>query len=167
MVFWSTLCIPRGLAQYSRTCIKRPSIKQSPSIKRSVVQVPKITSLITAILTSIKRSPLLSGCGHPLLSPDDPFLLSLYYIIIIIVETCIKRSLCKRKPLKYYSSSYNYKKSALRIEFFFHYCLKQPTIKQVSEAVNTAEQLRDSAQFNGHQELSLALSKVNDILSDL
>ena len=30
-----------------------------------------------------------------------------------------------------------------------------------------AEQLRDFAQFNGHQELSLALSKVNDILSDI
>ena len=27
-----------------------------------------------------------------------------------------------------------------------------------------AEQLRDFAQFNGHQELSLVLSKVNDIL---
>lgn len=31
-----------------------------------------------------------------------------------------------------------------------------------------AEQLRDFAQFNaGHQELSLTLSKVNDILSDI
>ena len=30
-----------------------------------------------------------------------------------------------------------------------------------------AEQLRDFAQFNGHQELSLVLSKVNDILSDI
>ena len=31
-----------------------------------------------------------------------------------------------------------------------------------------AEQLRDFAQFNGHQELSLALSKENyDILSDI
>ena len=30
-----------------------------------------------------------------------------------------------------------------------------------------AEQPRDFAQFNGHQELSLALSKVNDILSDI
>ena len=32
-----------------------------------------------------------------------------------------------------------------------------------------AEQLRDFAQFNGHlvQELPLALSKVNDILSDI
>ena len=28
-----------------------------------------------------------------------------------------------------------------------------------------AEQLRGFAKFNGHQELSLALSKVNDILS--
>ena len=34
--------------------------------------------------------------------------------------------------------------------------LKQPTIKSVSEAANMAEQLRDFAQFNGHQELSLA-----------
>ena len=30
-----------------------------------------------------------------------------------------------------------------------------------------AEQLRDFAQFDGHQELSLVLSKVNDILSDI
>ena len=29
------------------------------------------------------------------------------------------------------------------------------------------EQLRDFARFNGHQELSVALSKVNDILSDI
>ena len=45
--------------------------------------------------------------------------------------------------------------------------LKQPTIKSVSEAANMAEQLSDFAQFNGQQELSLALSKVNDILSDI
>ena len=30
-----------------------------------------------------------------------------------------------------------------------------------------AEQLREFAHFNGRQELSLALSKVNDILSDI
>ena len=38
-----------------------------------------------------------------------------------------------------------------------------------TEAANMAEQLRDFAQFNGHlvRELSLALSKVNDILSDI
>ena len=45
--------------------------------------------------------------------------------------------------------------------------LKQPTIKSVSEAANMAEQLSDFAQFNRHQELSLALGKVNDILSDI
>ena len=45
--------------------------------------------------------------------------------------------------------------------------LTQPTIKSVSEEANVTEQLRDFAQFNGHQELSLALSKVNDILSDI
>ena len=45
--------------------------------------------------------------------------------------------------------------------------LTQPTIKSVSEAANMAQQLRDFAKFNGHQELSLALSKVNGILSDI
>lgn len=41
-------------------------------------------------------------------------------------------------------------------------------MKSVSEAANMAEQLRDFAQFNaGHQELSLTLSKVNNILSDI
>ena len=30
-----------------------------------------------------------------------------------------------------------------------------------------AEHLRDFARFNGHQEFSLALSKMNDILSDI
>ena len=34
--------------------------------------------------------------------------------------------------------------------------LKQPTIKSVSEAANMAEQLRDFAQFNKHQEISLS-----------
>ena len=36
----------------------------------------KLRPLITVILTSIKRSPLLSGRGHPLLSPNKLFLLS-------------------------------------------------------------------------------------------
>ena len=45
--------------------------------------------------------------------------------------------------------------------------LKQATIKSLSEAANMAEQLRDFAQFNGHHELSLALSKVTDLLSDM
>ena len=62
--------------KYSRTCIKRPCIKWSPSIKRFVVNVSKLLPLITVILTSIKRSSLLRGRGHPLLSPDELFLLS-------------------------------------------------------------------------------------------
>ena len=32
-------------ADYSQTCIKRPCIKRSPSIKRSVVKVKKIYPL--------------------------------------------------------------------------------------------------------------------------
>ena len=40
-------------------------------------------------MTSIKRSPLLSGRGHLLQSPSEG---------ISIVFTCIKRSLHKRKP---------------------------------------------------------------------
>ena len=65
------------LFKYSQTCIKRPCIKRSPSIKRSVVKVPKI------------YSPLLSGRGHLLQSTREG---------ISIVFTCIKRSLHKRKP---------------------------------------------------------------------
>ena len=37
--------------------------------------------------------------------------------------------------------------------------LKQPLIKTVQKAGEVAEQLKDFAQFNGHEELSLALSK--------
>ena len=40
-------------------------------------------------MTSIKRSPLLSGRGHLLQSPSEG---------VSIVFTCIKRSLHKRKP---------------------------------------------------------------------
>lgn len=42
--------------------------------------------------------------------------------------------------------------------------LKQPAIKTVPEAEELAEQLKDFAQFHGHEELSLVLSKVNDLL---
>ena len=38
--------------------------------------------------------------------------------------------------------------------------LKQPVIKMVQKAEEVAEQLKDFAQFNSHEELSLALSKV-------
>ena len=70
--------------QYSQTCIKRHRIKRSPSVKRSVFKVPEnYFSWCTVISTSIKRSPLLSGRGHHLRSPNATFL---------IVLTCIKRS---------------------------------------------------------------------------
>ena len=41
--------------------------------------------------------------------------------------------------------------------------LKQPVIKTVPKAGEVAEQLKDFVQFNGHEELSLALSKVRDL----
>ena len=45
--------------KYSETCIKR-----TPSIKRTVAEVPKFVSLFTLSETFIKRTPLLSGRGH-------------------------------------------------------------------------------------------------------
>ena len=45
--------------------------------------------------------------------------------------------------------------------------LKQPAIKTVQKAEEVAEQLKDFAQFNGHEELSLALSKVSDLLHQI
>ena len=82
-------------ANYSQTCIKWPCIKRSPSIKRSVTKVPKISPLKYSNyinVASIKRSPLLSGRGHLSKSPSEG---------ISIVLTCIKRSLHKRKPYEH------------------------------------------------------------------
>ena len=45
--------------------------------------------------------------------------------------------------------------------------LKQPTIKAVSNAEELAEQQKDFAQFHGHEELSLVLSKVSDVLHQI
>lgn len=42
--------------------------------------------------------------------------------------------------------------------------LKPPAIKTVAQAEGLAEQLKDFAQYHGHEELSFTLSKVNDIL---
>ena len=39
-------------------------IKRTPSIKRTVAEVPKFISLFTLNETFIKRTPLLSGRGH-------------------------------------------------------------------------------------------------------
>ena len=89
---------------YSQTCIKRPRIKRSPSIKRSVVKVPKIYLNVT----SFKRSPLLSGRGHPLQSPSEG---------ISIVFTCIYRSLHKRKP---YERALNVVILAIKSSYFLN-----------------------------------------------
>ena len=45
--------------------------------------------------------------------------------------------------------------------------LKQPVITTISEAEKVAEQLRNFATLNGHQELSLSLSKVNDLIHEI
>ena len=44
---------------------------------------------------------------------------------------------------------------------------KQPVIKTVQKAEEVAEQLKDFAQFNGHEELSLVLRKVSDLLHQI
>ena len=43
----------------------------------------------------------------------------------------------------------------------------QLSIKTVREAMESGDELRKFAQFNGHQELSLAMSRVNDLLSQI
>ena len=45
--------------------------------------------------------------------------------------------------------------------------LKEPAVKTVAQAVGFAEQLKDFAQYYGHQELSFTLSKVNDIQHEI
>ena len=45
--------------------------------------------------------------------------------------------------------------------------LKKPVTKTVQKAEEVAEQLKDFAQFNGYEELSLALSKVSDLLHQI
>ncbi|PFX29968.1 tigger transposable element-derived protein 6-like [Stylophora pistillata] len=44
---------------------------------------------------------------------------------------------------------------------------KQPAIRTISEAEKVAEQLTDFAHFNGHQDLSLALSQVSDLIHEI
>ena len=45
--------------------------------------------------------------------------------------------------------------------------LKEPAVKTVAQAVRLAEQLKDFAQYYGHEELSFILSKVNDKLHEI
>ena len=71
-----------------------PVLNGHPLLSGQLSKSRKLLPLITVILTSIKRS-------------RSPFTKSRRAVSIVL--TCTKRSLCKRKPLKYYSSSYNYK----------------------------------------------------------
>ena len=47
-----------------------------PLLSGQLSKSRKLLPLFTVILTCIKRSPLLSGRGHPILSPSELFLLS-------------------------------------------------------------------------------------------
>ena len=53
-----------------------PVLSGHPLLSGQLSKSRKLLPLITVILTSIKRSPLLSDRGHPLLSPEELFLLS-------------------------------------------------------------------------------------------
>ena len=53
-----------------------PVLSGHPLLSGQLSKSRKLLPLITVILTSIKRSLVLSGRGHPLLSPDELFLLS-------------------------------------------------------------------------------------------
>ena len=65
-----------------------PVLSGHPLLSGQLSKSRKLLPLITVILTSIKRSR-----SHFTKSQQA----------VSIVLTCIKRSLCKRKPLKYYS----------------------------------------------------------------
>ena len=53
-----------------------PVLSNHPLLSGQLSKSRKLLHLITSILTSIKGSPLLSGRGHSLLSPNELFLLS-------------------------------------------------------------------------------------------
>ena len=75
-----------------------PVLSSHPLLSGQLSKSRKLLPLITVILTSIKRSPLLSGRGHPLLSPDKLFLLSWPVLNDYFV---------KGNHLNYYNNSYN------------------------------------------------------------
>lgn len=45
--------------------------------------------------------------------------------------------------------------------------LEEPSIKSLAEALRITDQLRHFAQFNGYQDLALAVGKTNDVISSL
>ena len=45
--------------------------------------------------------------------------------------------------------------------------LEEPSIKSLAEALHLTDQLRHFAQFNGYQDLALAVGKASDVISSL
>ena len=45
--------------------------------------------------------------------------------------------------------------------------LEEPSIKSLAEALPITDQLQHFAQFNGYQEIALAVEKANDVISSL
>ena len=45
--------------------------------------------------------------------------------------------------------------------------LEEPSIKSLAEALHVTDQLRHFAQFNGYQDLALAVGKASDVISSL
>ena len=45
--------------------------------------------------------------------------------------------------------------------------LEEPSIKNLAEALHVTDQLRHFAQFNGYQDLALAVRKASDVISSL
>ena len=78
---WLTLRLKKSkkkiyLFPVVKPVLSGPVVSGHPLLSGQLSKSRKLLPLITVILTSIKRSPLLSGRGHPLLSPDELFLLS-------------------------------------------------------------------------------------------
>ena len=45
--------------------------------------------------------------------------------------------------------------------------LEEPSIKSLAEALHITDQLQHFAQFNGYQEITLAVGKANDVIWSL
>ena len=43
--------------------------------------------------------------------------------------------------------------------------LEEPSVKSLAEALHVTDQLRHFAQFNGYQDLALAVGKASDVIS--
>ena len=86
----SACCEPAKSIQHTvKPVLSGPVLNGHPLLSGQLQKSRKFLLFPTINVTSIKRSPLLSGRGHLLQSPSE---------VISIVFNCIKRSLHKRKP---------------------------------------------------------------------